>query len=130
MQICHDLRKKNLGVCAYIAESLQSCGGQIIPPDNYLREVYKHVRAAGGVCIADEVQVGFGRVGKHWWAFQLQGSDVIPDIVTMGKPMGNGHPVAAVVTTVEIAESFRKTGVEYFNTVSKRNVLFFDHVLT
>lgn len=95
-----------------------SCGGQIIPPQNYFREVYKHVREAGGVCIADEVQVGFGRVGKQWWAFQLQGMDVVPDIVTMGKPMGNGHPIAAVVTTRAIADSFTRTGVEYFNTVS------------
>ncbi|KAI5733379.1 hypothetical protein M8J76_011200 [Diaphorina citri] len=102
--------------CAFFAESLQSCGGQIIPPANYLREVYKHVRAAGGVCVADEVQVGFGRVGTHWWAFQLQGDDIIPDIVTVGKPMGNGHPVAAVITTKEIAKSFQETGVEYFNT--------------
>ena len=77
-----------------------------------------YVREAGGVCIADEVQVGFGRVGKHWWAFQLQGDDIIPDIVTLGKPMGNGHPVAAVVTTPEIAQSFANTGMEYFNTVS------------
>lgn len=95
-----------------------SCGGQVIPPDGYLRTVYEDIRAAGGVCIADEVQVGFGRVGKSWWAFQLH--DVVPDIVTMGKPMGNGHPVAAVVTTPEIAESFARTGVEYFNTVSSR----------
>lgn len=92
-----------------------SCGGQIIPPANYFKEVYKHVREAGGVCIADEVQVGFGRVGKHWWAFEEY--DVIPDIVTMGKPMGNGHPIACVVTTEEIAQSFANTGVEYFNTV-------------
>lgn len=95
-----------------------SCGGQIIPPANYFREVYKHVRNAGGVCIADEVQVGFGRVGKHWWGFQLQGEDIVPDIVTMGKPMGNGHPIAAVITTKAIADSFTRTGVEYFNTVS------------
>lgn len=73
------------------------------------------MREAGGVCIADEVQVGFGRVGTHMWAFETQ--DVIPDIVTMGKPMGNGHPVAAVITTPEIAKSFADTGVEYFNTV-------------
>lgn len=78
----------------------------------------RHVREAGGVCIADEVQVGFGRVGSHMWAFQLYGEDVVPDIVTLGKPMGNGHPVAAVVTTPEIARSFRDTGIEYFNTVS------------
>lgn len=71
----------------FIAESLQSCGGQIIPPPNYLRQVYKHIHQAGGLCIADEVQVGFGRVGTHWWAFELQGEDVIPDIVTIGKPM-------------------------------------------
>lgn len=76
------------------------------------------MREAGGVCIADEVQSGFGRVGKHWWAFQLQGEDVVPDIVTLGKPMGNGHPVAAVVTTVEVANSFKESGFEYFNTVS------------
>ena len=100
----------------FIAESLQSCGGQILPPPNYLREVYKHVRAAGGLCIADEVQVGFGRVGTHMWAFQTQGEDIVPDIVTMGKPMGNGHPVAAVVTTEEVAASFKSTGIEYFNT--------------
>src|SRR5699024_1140042 len=110
------MEEKGEGICAFIAESLLSCGGQVIPPKNYLKEVYKHVRDAGGICFADEVQVGFGRVGKHWWAFELQ--DVVPDIVTMGKPMGNGHPVACVVTTEEIADSFRKTGVEYFNTVS------------
>jgi ethanolamine-phosphate phospho-lyase len=76
------------------------------------------VREAGGVCIADEVQCGFGRVGKHWWAFHLQGEDVVPDIVTLGKPMGNGHPVAAVVTTLEIAQSVKENGFKYFNTVS------------
>jgi len=100
----------------FIAESLQSCGGQIIFPDSYLREVYKSVRAAGGVVIADEVQVGFGRVGTHMWAFETYGEDVVPDIVTMGKPMGNGHPIAAVITTPEIAKSFAATGIEYFNT--------------
>lgn len=117
-EICDKVQEKNKGICAYIAESMLSCGGQIIPPKNYLREVYKNVRAAGGICIADEVQIGFGRVGKHWWGFQHQGNDIVPDIVTMGKPMGNGHPIACVITTEEIAESFRKTGVEYFNTVS------------
>lgn len=83
-----------------------------------LFNICRYVREAGGVCIADEVQCGFGRVGKHWWAFQLQGEDVVPDIVTMGKPMGNGHPVAAVVTTLEIAQSVKENGFEYFNTVS------------
>ena len=66
-----------------------------------------------GVCIADEVQTGFGRVGSHFWGFQTQG--VVPDIVTMGKPAGNGHPLAVVVTTPEIADAFAN-GMEYFNT--------------
>merc|ERR1711892_40395 len=101
---------------AFIAESLQSCGGQIIYPEGYLRRVYKKVRQAGGIVIADEVQVGFGRVGTHMWAFQTYGEDVVPDIVTLGKPMGNGHPIAAVITTPEIAKSFGATGIEYFNT--------------
>ncbi|XP_074025702.1 alanine--glyoxylate aminotransferase 2-like isoform X2 [Leptinotarsa decemlineata] len=116
--ICTKIQEDGNGVCAFIAESMVSCGGQVIPPKNYFGEVYNHVRSAGGVCIADEVQVGFGRIGKHWWAFQQ--FDVLPDIVTMGKPMGNGHPVACVVTTQEIADSFMKTGVEYFNTNERR----------
>jgi 4-aminobutyrate aminotransferase-like enzyme len=100
-------------VAAFMCESLLGCGGQIVLPDGYLREAYRHVRNAGGVCIADEVQVGFGRVGTHFWGFETQ--DVVPDIVTMGKPIGNGHPLAAVVTTPEIAASFNN-GMEYFNT--------------
>ncbi|KAI4478759.1 hypothetical protein M0802_014494 [Mischocyttarus mexicanus] len=114
--ICDDLKVKGRGVCAYIAESLLSVGGQILPPKNYFKNAFRYVREAGGICIADEVQVGFGRVGSHMWAFQLYGEDVIPDIVTVGKPMGNGHPVAAVITTLEIATSFKNTGIEYFNT--------------
>jgi 4-aminobutyrate aminotransferase-like enzyme/Ser/Thr protein kinase RdoA (MazF antagonist) len=98
---------------AFICESLLGCGGQIVLPDNYLKEAYRHVRNAGGVCIADEVQVGFGRAGTHFWGFETQG--VVPDIVTLGKPIGNGHPLAAVVTTHEIAASFNN-GMEYFNT--------------
>jgi 4-aminobutyrate aminotransferase-like enzyme/Ser/Thr protein kinase RdoA (MazF antagonist) len=100
-------------MAAFIAESLLSCGGQIVPPDGFLAAAYEAVRAAGGVCIADEVQVGFGRVGSHWWGFETQG--VVPDIVTLGKPIGNGHPLGAVVTTPEIAASFAN-GMEYFNT--------------
>jgi 4-aminobutyrate aminotransferase-like enzyme/Ser/Thr protein kinase RdoA (MazF antagonist) len=98
---------------AFICESLLGCGGQIVPPAGYLDAAYRHVRVAGGVCIADEVQTGFGRVGAHFWAFEAQ--SVVPDIVTMGKPMGNGHPLGAVVTTPEIAASF-DNGMEYFNT--------------
>ena len=101
------------GVAAFVAEPILSCGGQIEPPPGYLAAAYRHVREAGGVCVADEVQVGFGRVGDAFWAFELQG--VVPDIVTLGKPMGNGHPVAAVVTTREIADSFAN-GMEYFST--------------
>lgn len=77
---------------------------------------HRYVRSVGGVFVADEVQTGFGRVGTHFWAFQLQGEHFCPDIVTMGKPMGNGHPLACVVTTAEIADAFTANGVEYFNT--------------
>ncbi len=98
---------------AFFAESLPSVAGQIVLPEGYLAAAFEHVRAAGGVCVADEVQVGLGRVGEHMWGFELQG--VVPDIVTLGKPIGNGHPLAAVVTTPEIAASF-VTGMEYFNT--------------
>jgi 4-aminobutyrate aminotransferase-like enzyme len=101
------------GVAAFLAESILSCGGQIVLPEGFLREAYRRVRAAGGVAIADEVQTGLGRVGSHWWAFETQG--VVPDIVTMGKPLGNGHPLGAVVTTAEIARAFAN-GMEYFNT--------------
>lgn len=66
--------------------------------------------------MADEIQVGFGRVGKHFWAFQLEGEDFVPDIVTMGKSIGNGHPVACLATTQAVSRAFEATGVEYFNT--------------
>ncbi len=101
------------GVAAFICESLMGCGGQIVFPDAYMAAAFRHVRAAGGICIADEVQTGFGRVGTHFWGFQTQG--VVPDIVTMGKPAGNGHPLAVVATTPEIADRFAN-GMEYFNT--------------
>jgi len=112
-QAVEEIQHHNRGLAAFFCESLLGCGGQIILPEGYLREAYRHVREAGGVCVADEVQVGFGRMGSHFWGFGTQG--VAPDIVTLGKPMGNGHPLAAVITTPEIAESF-ETGMEYFNT--------------
>jgi len=96
-----------------LAESLPGVGGQIIPPPGYFPRAFQHVRAAGGLCVIDEVQVGFGRAGTHFWAFQQQG--VVPDIVVMGKPIGNGYPLGAVVTTRPIAEAFAN-GMEYFNT--------------
>ena len=89
---------------AFIAESILGVGGQVILPTRYLAGVYPAVRRAGGLCIADEVQVGFGRCGSHRWAFEMQ--KVIPDIVTLGKPIGNGHPLAAVITTEEISNAF------------------------
>ncbi|MEZ4958280.1 MAG: aminotransferase class III-fold pyridoxal phosphate-dependent enzyme [Saprospiraceae bacterium] len=98
---------------AFICESILSCGGQIVLPEGYLKNAYRHARSMGAVCIADEVQTGLGRVGSHFWAFELQG--VVPDIVTIGKPIGNGHPLAAVVTTRAIADAFAN-GMEYFNT--------------
>ena len=98
---------------AFIAESILSCAGQIVLPPNYLAHAYRYVRETGGVCIADEVQVGFGRAGSHFWAFETQG--VVPDIVTLGKPIGNGHPLGAVITTPAIARAFAN-GMEYFNT--------------
>lgn len=101
------------GVAAFISESILGCGGQIEFPEGYLRAAYRYIRQAGGVCIADEVQVGFGRVGTHFWGFETQ--HVVPDIVVMGKPIGNGHPLGAVVTTPEIADSF-DTGMEFFST--------------
>ncbi len=101
------------GPSLFICESLLSCGGQIVLPPGYLETAYRFVRDAGGVCIADEVQVGFGRIGSHFWGFETQ--EVIPDIVTLGKPIGNGHPMGAVVTTPEIARAFNN-GMEYFNT--------------
>jgi 4-aminobutyrate aminotransferase-like enzyme len=107
------MAKTRGGPGLFLAESIPSVAGQVFLPDGYLKRVYAMVRAAGGVCVADEVQVGFGRIGSHWWAFETQ--DVVPDIVTMGKPIGNGHPMAALITTREIADSFNN-GMEYFNT--------------
>ena len=89
------------------------CGGHVPLPENFLKQAYSYVRQNGGLCIADEVQVGFGRVGSHFWAFELQ--DVVPDIVTLGKPIGNGQTLGAVITRREIAEEFAN-GMEYFNT--------------
>src|SRR5215213_4558770 len=106
-------------LCGFIAESMPSVAGQIVFPNGYLTRVYEAVRAAGGVCIADEVQTGYGRIGTHFWAFQKYG--VIPDIVVLGKPIGNGHPIGAVITTRAIAESF-DNGMEFFSTFGGNNV--------
>jgi 4-aminobutyrate aminotransferase-like enzyme/Ser/Thr protein kinase RdoA (MazF antagonist) len=105
--------KTGNGAATFIAESISGVGGQIAYPKGYLQAAYAAIRAEGGICVADEVQCGFGRVGDHFWGFELQ--DVVPDIVVMGKPIGNGHPLAAVVTTRELATSFAN-GMEYFNS--------------
>ncbi|MBC2704209.1 aminotransferase class III-fold pyridoxal phosphate-dependent enzyme [Desulfobacula sp.] len=108
----------NISACdgklaGFIAETFPSVGGQIIPPKGYLPAVYEKIRKAGGVCIADEVQTGLGRLGDYYFGFEQQG--VVPDIVVLGKPIGNGHPLGVVVTTKQIADSFAK-GPEFFST--------------
>jgi 4-aminobutyrate aminotransferase-like enzyme/Ser/Thr protein kinase RdoA (MazF antagonist) len=107
------LRKAGRRPAAFMAETLPSVGGQIVPPKGFLAEAYSHVREAGGLCIADEVQAGFGRVGTHFWGFEMQ--QVVPDIVVLGKPIGNGFPLGAVITTQAIADSFAN-GMEFFST--------------
>ena len=99
-------------VAGFIAESIQGVGGCVVFPDGYLKSVYEHVRAAGGLCIADEVQTGFGRTGTHYWGFETQ--RVVPDIVTMAKGIGNGCPLGAVITTPKIAATLAQR--THFNT--------------
>jgi 4-aminobutyrate aminotransferase-like enzyme len=112
-RILEETQRQNRPAAAFIAETLPSVGGQIVFPAGYLAETYRLVRAAGAVCIADEVQVGFGRLGSHFWGFETQ--NVVPDVVVLGKPIGNGFPLAAVITTREIAGSFAN-GMEFFST--------------
>ena len=100
-------------IAAFIAEPIVGCGGQVPLAQGYLNRVYPAIRAQGGVCISDEVQVGFGRLGDCFWGFERY--DVVPDMVILGKPMGNGHPIGAVVTTQAIADEFEK-GPEFFSS--------------
>ena len=115
----NDVIGKLPGLCGFIAESLPSVAGQIVLPDRYLEKVYSSVRAAGGVCIADEVQTGYGRIGTHFWGFERY--CVVPDIVVLGKPIGNRHPIGAVITTPAIADSFNN-GMEFFSTFGGNTV--------
>ena len=108
-----EIQGQNKEVGAFIIEPIISCGGQIELPEGFLKAAYSMIKNAGGLCISDEVQTGCGRMGSAFWGFQLH--DVIPDIITIGKPLGNGHPVAAVACTQEIAEQFAN-GMEFFNT--------------
>ena len=119
VDVIAQLRKGGVGLAGFIAESLPSVGGQIVFPAGYLGKVYEAVRGAGGICIADEVQTGYGRIGKHFWGFESYG--VRPDIVVLGKPIGNGHPIGAVITTPEIAASF-DNGMEFFSTFGGNTV--------
>lgn len=93
---------------AFLAEAFYGNAGGMPLPDGYLAEVYAAVREAGGLAIADEVQVGYGRLGEWFWGFEQQG--VVPDIVTIAKAMGNGHPLGAVITSREVAENYRNQG--------------------
>jgi len=113
------MRQEGRELCGFIAESMPSVAGQIVLPEGFLAKVYEVVRTAGGVCIADEVQTGYGRIGTHFWAFEHYG--VVPDIVVLGKPIGNGHPIGAVITTREIAQSF-ENGMEFFSTFGGNTV--------
>jgi len=118
-EIVDSLRSRNRRLAGFIAETCPSVGGQLVFPSGYLRAVYRYVREAGGVCIADEVQTGLGRMGTSFWAFEDQG--VVPDIVVMGKPLGNGHPIGAVATTRAIANAF-DNGMEFFSTFGGNTV--------
>ena len=111
--IIKKIRESGKKISAFIFESIMGCGGQLIHPKGFLKESIKKIKDAGGIIIADEVQIGFGRIGESFWGFESE--DLIPDIVTMGKSMGNGHPLSALVTTREISEQFNN-GMEYFNS--------------
>jgi 4-aminobutyrate aminotransferase-like enzyme/Ser/Thr protein kinase RdoA (MazF antagonist) len=113
------IRARGRQLAGFIAETCPSVGGQLMLPRGYLTNVYQHVRRAGGVCIADEVQTGLGRMGTSFWAFEDHG--VVPDIVVMGKPLGNGHPIGAVATTRAIADAF-DNGMEFFSTFGGNTV--------
>ena len=100
-------------IAAFIAEPIVGCGGQVPLAKGYLKSIYEAVKNQGGVCISDEVQTGFGRLGNVFWGYEEH--NVIPDLVILGKPMGNGHPIGAVVCTSEIAEAFNN-GMEFFSS--------------
>ena len=107
------INNSDFPIAAFISEPIVGCGGQVPLADGYLKEIYPAVRKQGGICISDEVQTGFGRLGDYFWGFEAH--NIIPDMVIVGKPMANGHPMGAVICTAEIAESFSK-GVEFFSS--------------
>jgi len=107
------LQSRGIKPAAFVIDTIISSSGVVSPPPGYLSNVAAIVRDTGALFVADEVQPGFGRTGKHFWGFEADG--FTPDIVTMGKPMGNGHPIACVVTRHDLIEDFSKDG-GYFNT--------------
>ena len=117
--IIENLNRNGNKLAGFIHETCPSVGGQILLPEGYLAQAYGYVRAAGGLCIADEVQTGYGRTGTHFYAFEAH--DVTPDIVVLGKPIGNGHPLGVVVTRPEIAAAF-DNGMEFFSTFGGNTV--------
>ena len=112
-KIILNIHNSNKSISTFFSEAIMGCGGQIILPKRFLKKTYALVRKNSGLCIADEVQIGFGRTGSHFWGFETQ--NVVPDIITIGKSMGNGHPISACITTKEIANNFNN-GMEYFNS--------------
>lgn len=116
IKLVENAEKNGRRIGIFLAESLQSCGGQIVYPKNYLRKVYNFLHSKGILCLADEVQCGFYRSGTHMWGFQVYGQDLVPDFVTIGKSMGNGHPVACLLTQSHLADKFSQNGLQYFNT--------------
>ena len=108
-----NIKQKGKRLAFFMVEPIMGCGGQVIIPADFMRKSFEIVKKAGGLCIVDEVQIGFGRVGSHFWGFEMSG--VEPDIITIGKSIGNGHPLSVVITKKHIAESFNN-GMEYFNS--------------
>lgn len=118
-QCVERMRADGVRLAALLADTIFSSDGVVADPRGFLADAVRHVRAAGGLFIADEVQPGFGRLGEAMWGFQRHG--VVPDLVTMGKPMGNGHPVAAVAARPALFEEFSKRR-RYFNTYGGNSV--------
>tara|TARA_Y100001980_G_C14526282_1_gene301804 strand:+ start:35 stop:1321 length:1287 start_codon:yes stop_codon:yes gene_type:complete len=112
-KILNEIKSNVRKPATFIAESVMGCGGQIIPPKTFFKKAYQMIKNSGGICIADEVQIGFGRLGQNFWGFEFQ--DIKPDIITLGKSIGNGHPLSMVITNKKIADRFNN-GMEYFNS--------------
>ena len=115
----HDLRRHGYGLAAFFADSIFASDGVYADPPGFLRSVIDEVHAAGGLYVADEVQPGFGRLGESWWGFERHG--IVPDMVSLGKPMAGGLPLAGVVFRPEVAEEFGRS-VRYFNTFGGNSV--------